>query len=138
MQIIYNVTIYPVSATPINKGAVAVADGKVIAFGLAENGPASLSDEVAEVIRQNKATLVNGQNGSLTPGLIDAHTHLGIHEEGIGVEGADYNEMTDPVTPDLRAIDGIYPSDVAIREALQAGITTACVLPGSANVIGGQ
>lgn len=70
--------------------------------------------------------------------MIDAHTHLGIHEEGIGVEGADYNEMTDPITPDLRAIDGIYPSDVAIREALQAGITTACVLPGSANVIGGQ
>jgi predicted amidohydrolase YtcJ len=56
MQIIYNVTIYPVSAPPIKKGAVAVADGKVIACGLAENGPASLSDEVAEAVRQNKAT----------------------------------------------------------------------------------
>lgn len=138
MQVIYNVTVYPVNAAPIKKGAVAFTNGKVIACGLAENGPESISTEVAAAIRDKKASLIDGKNGSVTPGLIDAHTHLGIHEEGVGIEGADDNETTDPITPDLRAIDGIYPGDVAINDALQAGITTACVLPGSANVINGQ
>ncbi|MFA7175514.1 MAG: amidohydrolase, partial [Kiritimatiellia bacterium] len=80
---------------------------------------------------------IDGGGGILMPGIIDAHTHLGIHEESVGVEGADYNETSNSVTPDLRAIDGIYPTDVAINDALKSGITAACVLPGSANVIGG-
>lgn len=72
------------------------------------------------------------------PGMIDAHGHAGVYEEAIGWEGADGNEAVDPITPQLRALDGINPHDEGIREALEAGVTTMCVLPGSANVIGGQ
>ncbi len=72
------------------------------------------------------------------PGFIDAHCHLGMWEDGMGFEGADGNEDTDPVTPHLRAIDAINPVDPCFREAREAGITTACTGPGSANVLGGQ
>lgn len=72
------------------------------------------------------------------PGFVDAHCHLGMWEDGMGFEGADGNEATDPVTPHLRAIDAINPVDPCFREAREAGVTTACTGPGSANVIGGQ
>ncbi len=71
------------------------------------------------------------------PGYIDTHTHLGLHEESIGWEGRDVNEMTDPTTPQMRAIDGVYMGDEGFRDALKAGITTVEVKPGSGNVIGG-
>lgn len=74
----------------------------------------------------------------ILPGFIDAHTHVGIGEEGLGWEGRDYNEMSDPITPQLRAIDAINHEDVAFSEAREAGITTLMVGPGSANVIGGE
>lgn len=74
----------------------------------------------------------------VTPGLIDVHTHLGITEEGIGKDGKDHNETSSPVTPQLRAIDGINPLDRGFEDARQAGITTVQVMPGSANVIGGE
>lgn len=72
----------------------------------------------------------------VTPGLIDSHTHLGILEEIIR-EGDDVNEMSNPITPALRAIDGINPSDKGFDEALKAGVTTVSIGPGSANLIGG-
>ncbi|MDY3617904.1 amidohydrolase [Agathobaculum sp.] len=81
---------------------------------------------------------VDGQGGYLLPGLIDVHSHLGLYEDGLGFEGADGNEDTDPITPQLRAIDGVNPMDQAFREALDAGVTTVAVSPGSANPIGGQ
>jgi len=74
----------------------------------------------------------------ITPGLFDAHCHIGIYEEGIRDEGDDVNEMTDPVTPDVRAIDGIYHEDPAFAESYEGGLTTFCVAPGSGNVVGGQ
>ncbi len=72
------------------------------------------------------------------PGFVDAHCHIGLWAEGAGSEGADGNESSDPVTPQLRAIDAIDPFDLAFSEALMAGVTTAVSGPGSANVIGGQ
>lgn len=74
----------------------------------------------------------------LTPGLIDGHCHTGILEEGIGFEGDDVNEINDPITPHLRAIDGINPMTPEFHEALEGGVTLAMIGPGSANVIGGQ
>lgn len=74
----------------------------------------------------------------ITPGLIDAHCHIGLFEDAAGVQGEDGNEMSDPVTPHLRAIDGIFPMDRTFQEAIEAGVTTAVTGPGSANIIGGQ
>ena len=72
------------------------------------------------------------------PGFLESHCHIGLDGSGIGFEGDDCNEMTDILTPQLRAIDGIYPQDPTFREALEAGVTTVCTGPGSANVLGGQ
>ena len=74
----------------------------------------------------------------VTPGLIDAHCHVGLFGDSLGFEGADANEDSDPITPQLRAIDGIYPQDRAFSEARKAGITTVVTGPGSANAICGQ
>lgn len=84
------------------------------------------------------AQTFDGAGGVLTPGLIDVHSHLGLYEDGLGFEGADGNEDTDPVTPHLRALDGINPMDRGFREALEAGVTAVAVSPGSANPVGGQ
>lgn len=74
----------------------------------------------------------------LLPGFLDAHCHVGMWEDGLGFEGDDGNEETDPVTPQLRAIDAVNPLDRCFREAVEAGITTVVTGPGSANPIGGQ
>lgn len=72
------------------------------------------------------------------PGFIDAHTHLGIVEEIYREEGDDCNEITDPVSPHLRAMDAIYPEDLGFTDALAGGVTTVVTGPGSANVLGGE
>lgn len=71
------------------------------------------------------------------PGFVDAHTHIGLDGYGIGYEGHDYNEMNDICCPQLRAIDGINPMDPSLKAAREAGVTTVCTGPGSANVLGG-
>jgi imidazolonepropionase-like amidohydrolase len=105
-------------------GDILIDNGKIAAIG------ASLSAEGAEVID------LGGQ--FVLPGLIDAHCHIGMWEDGMGEEGADGNEMTDPITPELRAVDGLNPFDPCFKEAREAGVTTVVTGPGSANVIGGQ
>lgn len=72
------------------------------------------------------------------PGFVDAHCHIGMWEDGIREEGDDGNEVSNPVTPELRAIDAINPYDRCFTEAREAGVTTCVTGPGSANVIGGQ
>ncbi len=72
------------------------------------------------------------------PGLVDAHCHLGMWENGMDEEGADGNEFVNPSTPSLRAIDAVNPRDEYFREAREGGVTTVVTGPGSANVIGGQ
>ncbi|MFW5788189.1 MAG: amidohydrolase, partial [Halanaerobiales bacterium] len=88
-------------------------------------------------IPQN-ADVHNYPEATVIPVMIDAHTHLGIGEEGIGWEGRDYNETTDPITPHLRAIDAINPDDQGFKDARQNGITTVMASPGSANILGGE
>jgi imidazolonepropionase-like amidohydrolase len=72
------------------------------------------------------------------PGLIDAHTHLGVDEEGIGWEGEDFNEIDNPITPHLRVVDAVNPFDKGFISARQNGITTVMTSPGSANILGGE
>ena len=105
-------------------GDILIDGDKIVAVGKA------LSADGADVIDLGGAFVL--------PGLIDAHCHIGMWEDGMGEEGSDGNEMTDPVTPELRAIDGLNPFDRCFQEAREAGVTTAVTGPGSANVIGGQ
>ena len=85
-----------------------------------------------------ESCVIDAAGGVLYPGFIDAHTHLGMFEDGLGFEGDDGNEDTDPCTPQLRAIDAVNPLDHCFQEAREAGITTVLTGPGSANPIGGQ
>ena len=71
------------------------------------------------------------------PGLVESHCHLGMEETAIRFEGNDVNEITDPITPNMRGIDGCNPMDETIESALKGGVTTVAAGPGSANVIGG-
>jgi imidazolonepropionase-like amidohydrolase len=105
-------------------GDVLIENGKIRALGK------DLSSGGADVI--------DASGLFVFPGFIDAHCHIGMWEDGMGAEGADGNEATDPVTPQLCAIDGLNPFDPCFREAREAGVTTVITGPGSANVIGGQ
>lgn len=81
---------------------------------------------------------LDAKGGTVLPGFIDAHTHLGIIEDGLDFEGDDCNETSDPFTPHMRAIDGINPFDRCFAEARMRGITSAASCPGSANACGGE
>ena len=83
------------------------------------------------------ATVIDAQDRLVTPGCVDAHCHVGLDNQGMGWEGRDYNEIVDPITPQMRAIDSINPLDEAFPLGLQGGVTTVCTGPGSANVLGG-
>jgi imidazolonepropionase-like amidohydrolase len=106
-------------------GTVLIADGLIKEVGDA----VPLPDGVQEIDATGKLVM---------PGLIDPHCHVGVIEEIFRDEGNDGNEYSDPVTPHLRAIDAVYPDDLAFRDALSGGVTTVCTGPGSANVIGGE
>ena len=82
--------------------------------------------------------VLNVQGNLVMPGIIEAHSHIGISEEKKGFEGNDCNEQYNPVTPYLQAIDAINPMDPAFHNAIAAGITSVMVGPGSSNVVGGQ
>ena len=84
------------------------------------------------------AEIYDANGAYIYPGFIDAHSHIGMEESGIGFEGNDVNELNDIICPELRAIDAIQPTDPAFEEALKAGVTTVCTGPGSANILGGQ
>lgn len=123
---IYNVQIKTMEKRrSIENGWIEIENGKIIA--VEEGSPDVVGTED-----------IDGQGRLLIPGFIDAHTHLGIIENGIDFEGDDCNEATDPFTPQLRTIDGINPMDRCFEEAYKRGITSAVVAPGSANPCGGE
>ncbi len=115
---------------------------KTMAGSELENGCVLIGDDgkivsVAESIEAPGAQVIDAGGRLVTPGCVDAHCHIGLDNEASGWEGKDYNEIVDPITPQMRAIDSIYPQDEAFGKALQGGVTTACTGPGSANVVGG-
>ena len=100
-------------------------------------------DKIAKVSKSiepedDGATVIDAEGLWVMPGMIDAHSHIGILEEKKGLEGDDCNEATEPVTPYLKAIDAINPMDPAFHNAIRAGITSVMAGPGSSNVVGGQ
>lgn len=108
-------------------GYVAFENGKITGVG----------PMTAVELTENEAVF-DAAGGYVVPGFVDAHTHIGILCESINVAAEFINEMTDPVTPHLRAIDGLNPMDTAILKAAKAGVTSTVISPGSANAIGGQ
>lgn len=125
MLFIKNAKVYTMASEIIEGGCILVENGKIKEVG---------TDLVAPL----DAEIIDATGKNVFPGFIDAHCHIGMWEEGIGFEGADGNEMTDPITPHLRAIDAINPRDEAFPNAIKGGVTTAATGPGSANVIGGS
>lgn len=102
---------------------------------LIENGKIAAIGENLEIPQDAEVVDATGLN--VYPGLVEAHGHIGLDGWAIGYEGKDYNEYTDPVTPQLRAIDGINPFDYSLKDAALGGVTTLCAGPGSSNVLGG-
>lgn len=115
----------PIGHDVIDFGTVLIEDGKVAGVGGAEI-PVPSGFEV-----------IDASGKWVLPGFIDAHTHLGVHEEAGGWAGDDTNEMTDPVTAQVRALDAINPADLAFRDAIEGGVLAVNVNPGSGNPIGG-
>ena len=113
-------------------------------LGFIKNGFVKINGNIIENVGKmeeldiENERVVDMKGKYLYPGFIDAHTHLGMVEDGLTFEGDDINEAVDPVTPNLRAIDAINPMDRCFSEALSAGVTTVITGPGSSNPIAGQ
>ncbi len=119
--------IYTAAGAPIEKGVLVVQDGKIVDVG-AENA----------VSIPSGAAVVNLEGKTIIPGLVDTHSHIGIWPRPQVPANADGNEASGPVQSGLRALDAINPDDPGIQMALAGGVTTANIMPGSGNVIGGQ
>jgi len=118
--------VVPIEGEPVDGGTVLLRDGKIAAV----EGPGFAAPDGAEV--------VDATGKWVLPGFIDAHAHAGLAEESEGWAGQDTNERTDPVSPQLRALDGINPADLGLKDAIGGGVLAVNVNPGSANPIGGQ
>jgi imidazolonepropionase-like amidohydrolase len=117
--------VYTMAGDVVDNGVVLVENGKIKQVGKGLKIP-------------RDAEVIDASGKYVFPGLIDAHSHVGIFEEAVGEIGEDGNEWTDPVTPHLRALDAVNPADRAFEDAVRGGVTCVFTGPGSANVIGGQ
>lgn len=126
MILIKNAKVYTMAdAGVLESVSILVEEGKIKEIG-------------KSLITPLDAEIIDAEGKLVFPGFIDAHCHLGMWEDSLGFEGEDGNESTNPVTPELRALDAINPMDINFEEALEGGVTTVCTGPGSANVISGQ
>jgi imidazolonepropionase-like amidohydrolase len=117
--------VVPIEGSPIEGGTVLLRDGKIEAVGSGLTVPDGYQ-------------VIDAAGKWVLPSFIDAHAHLGVHEEAEGWAGNDTNEMTNPVTAQVRALDGINPADLGFRDAITGGVLNVNVNPGSGNPIGGQ
>lgn len=124
MILIKNGNIYTMAGEVIENGSVLIDGGKIVEVG-------------RDLVAPLDTEVIDAEGKMVLPGFVDGHSHLGMWEEGMGFEGSDGNEMVDPVTPHLRAIDAINPMDEGFKDAYKAGVTSVVTGPGSANVIGG-
>ena len=117
--------VVPVTADPVENGTVLIEDGKITAVG-------------AGLAVPDGAQVIDAAGQWVLPGFIEVHGHVGVHEEAQGWAGSDTNEMTEPVTAQVRALDAINPADLGFRDAITGGVLAVNVNPGSGNPIGGQ
>lgn len=125
MLLIKNGKIFTMAGKVLERGSILIDNGKIVEVGEA-------------IVAPLDAEVIDAEGKMVTPGFIDAHCHIGLFEDGIGFEGDDGNEWVDPVTPQLKAVDGINPMDMNFKDAYEGGVTSVATGPGSANVIGGQ
>lgn len=125
--VIRGAKVYPISGPPIEHGVLVVANGKIVAVG--EEGKLKLP---------RGATVEDAAGKVVMPGVVDSHSHIGIIANPLAEDSGDANEGTGPIQPGLRALDAIDPADPNIRMATAGGVTTANIMPGSGNVMGGQ
>ena len=125
-MVIYNAKIYTQDRERrvIEKGFVRFEDGIIT--------------EVGEGTPQLSGGELDAEGKTLYPGFIDIHTHLGLTTNGVGTEGEDFNEESEPVSPQLHILDAINPFDISFEKALAAGITSVLVSPGSMNPVAGD
>ena len=128
MLLIKNAHIFTCEGPAIANGFIAAKNGLIEQIGDMAACPAESDFE----------HVYNAEGGCVYPGFVDPHSHLGMFGDSLGFEGDDGNEETDPITPQLRAIDAINANDRCFAEALEAGVTTVITGPGSGNPIGGQ
>ena len=125
MLLIKNGKLLTMEGTDYEKASLLLENGKIKSIG--------------ENLKTPKgAEVIDAAGKYVLPGLVDAHTHLGLSGHGLRWEGNDHNETTDNVTPHLRTIDAINTFDRSFADSLAGGVTTVATSPGSANVIGGQ
>ena len=141
-KLLKNATIYTADDNlgVIESGYIYVnKSGKIASVGSIDNLETDIKvNRSTESLEKNDLEEIDFSGKFILPGFVDAHTHLGICESYLSFEGDDANEMTDPVTPHLRALDATNPLDPAFKEALRYGVTSVVISPGSANPIGGE
>lgn len=115
----------------------AIEEESFIADILIEDGKIKKIAPVLEGKVINEAKVIDATGIDIYPGFVEAHCHLGLDGYAIGFEGQDYNELNDPITPQLSAIDGINPQDETFKMAREGGVTCVSTGPGSSNIIGG-
>lgn len=125
-MLIIHAKIHTMAGHAIPDGSVRIKGAKIDSVGS------------GQFIPEKDEQVLDAKGADLYPGFVDAHTHIGMWEDSLTFEGDDGNEETNPVTPQLRAIDAINPMDRCFSEAVAAGITSVVTGPGSANPIGGQ
>ena len=102
-----------------------------------EHGKIARIEPKLEEKEFGKVQVLDASGLEVYPGFVEAHCHLGLDGYAIGFEGADYNEMSESLTPELSAVDGLNPQDESIRLAMEGGVTCVAAGPGSSNVLGG-
>ena len=123
----------------IKQGTIhnAIEEEPFVADILVENGKIKKIAPVLEGKIINDADVIDATGIDVYPGFVDAHCHMGLDGYATGFAGEDYNELGDPVTPQLSAVDAVNPQDETFQMAREGGVTCVCTGPGSSNVIGG-
>ena len=117
MLLIKNGYIKTMAGPDLESGCVLIGDdGKIL--------------QVAPAIDAPGAETIDAEGRLVTPGCVEAHCHIGLDNQAMGWEGRDYNEIVEPLTPQMRAIDSINPQDEAFELAIRGGVTSACTGPG--------
>jgi imidazolonepropionase-like amidohydrolase len=118
-------TLFTMDGQPRTRGTILIENSKIVAVG-------------AGILPPADAIIYDVSGKFITPGIIDAHTHLGVYSESLAWSGDDVNETSSPQTPEMHVLDAINPQDIGLQDAAAGGVTTVMVAPGSANPVGGQ